>query len=76
MTEKRKLDLVRMIGNFRNSLDELSAIHEEEEAYMEELIEDTHEYEDTEELIDELDEAVSHLEDLIDSLEEALDIVV
>lgn len=72
MNKKRKVEVVRIIGNLRQSLGDLEGVRDREESALEntpENLQGSQRYEDTEEALERIDDAVSSVQDAIENLE-------
>lgn len=72
MNKKRKTEVTRIIGNLRQSLEDLEGVQGDEESALDNIPENlqgSQRYEDTEEALERIDDAVSSVQDAIENLE-------
>lgn len=73
MNKKRKTEVTRIIGNLRQSLEDLEGVQGDEESALDNIPENlqgSQRYEDTEEALERIDDAVSSVQDAIENLED------
>lgn len=76
MNNPRRKRLMKIYDIIENALVELEEIKDEEQDYLDNILENlqrSERYERSEEILDNLEDAVSNLEDVMDTIEEALD---
>lgn len=72
MNKKRKTEVTRIIGNLRQSLEDLEGVQGDEESALDNIPENlqgSQQYEETEEALERIDDAVSSVQDAIENLE-------
>jgi hypothetical protein len=72
VNKKRKTEVTRIIGNLRQSLEDLEGVQGDEESALDNIPENlqgSQRYEDTEEALERIDDAVSSVQDAIENLE-------
>lgn len=72
MNKKRKTEVTRIIGNLRQTLEDLEGVQGDEESALDNIPENlqgSQQYEETEEALERIDDAVSSVQDAIENLE-------
>ena len=72
MNKKRKTEVTRIIGNLRQTLEDLEGVQGDEESALDNIPENlqgSQQYEETEEALERIDDAVSSVQDAIENRE-------